>query len=245
MSIDWNAIAHEWHADQPHPLNPLLKVGEFAQAVKLATRTKFGGHATPEEAGAFHVEFTAMNNKLTEQGKPPMSPEEYSQLVERIAPHSFAYQGRPPTMDEVVRHRDAENSTVAKYYGDLPDRTYPHITSRDMAKYLTLAEPFARMHVDRPPNRLEAARFALGGMNATGIGDYYRAILQSTEGGLWKPQAGGFGAPPEQPEEKGADHGDWRLPRSWEPSEGGFGARQGGEEQPKPQSGGKDTGATE
>lgn len=230
MSIDWNAIAQEWHDDQPHPLNPRLKVGQFAQAVKLATRTKFGGHASPEEAGAFHVEYQAMNDRLEMQGKEPISPEEYTKLLDRIAPHSFALQGRPPTMDEMVRHRDAEPSTVAKFYGDLPDRIYPHVTSRDMAKYLTLAEPFAKMHLDRYPNRLEAARFALGGLNASGIGDYYQAILHSTEGGLWRPQPGGFGAPPEEPGGEGVDHGDWRLPRTWEPPEGGFGARKGPEE---------------
>lgn len=176
MSI-WDQIAAAWHDAQPHPHNPTLSVGDYATAVKLATRSKFGGHASPQEAGAFWTEFSTLNDRLATEGQRPFTPEEYTQVLDKTAPHSFAYHGRPPTMDEIVRHRDAEPSTIAKYYGDLPDQLYPQVPASQMAKYVQLADEPALQQIGRRPTKGEAAKFALGGFNFAGIGDFYRAMV--------------------------------------------------------------------
>lgn len=176
--IDWKKIANEWHAEQPHPLNPALKVGEYATAVKLATKLKFGGHASAQEAGAFWGEFQQMNQRFMAQGKEAVSPDEFGHLVERVAPVSFAYHGRPPTMRELSQHRDSSPNEVNKYYGDLPDQHYPHVTAGQMAKYLTMAEPHAQQAFGRPPVKLEAARFALSGLSNEDIRNYYEGAIK-------------------------------------------------------------------
>lgn len=174
--IDWKKVAEQWHSEQPHPLNPALKVAEFATAVKLATKMKFGGHASAQEAGAFWGEFQQMNHTLGAQGKPPVTPLEMGHLIDRISPVSFAYHGRPPTMQEVAQHRDSTPAQVHTYYSDLPDQHYPHVSAGQMAKYLTLADAHAQEHLGRPPVKLEAARFALGNFSSEDVAGYYRGL---------------------------------------------------------------------
>lgn len=231
MTTNWTDIAQSYWSAQPSPHNPLLTNGEYPTFVKLATKAKFGGHASAHEAGLFAAEFKAMNASLQDKRKDPITPEEFGHLLDRIAPISFALHGRPPSMQEIVRHRDAEPSTVQKFYSDLPDQHYPHVTAGQMAKTLALAEEPAVSLLGRKPVKLEAARFALGNLGFSDIIDYYKGIsgLPSQEGGLWTPQPGGFGAPPEgsqQPEPN-------PLPPlgPWSPQPGSFGGPKKGGEQ--------------
>ena len=225
MTTSWTDVATTYWNAQPSPHNPQLTNGEFPMFVKLATKAKFGGHATAHEAGLFATEFKSMNANLAAKGKDAISPEEFGHLLDRIAPTSFAFHGRPPTMQEIVRHRDSEPSTIQKFYSDLPDQHYPHVTAGQMAKALSLAEEPAVSLLGRKPVKLEAARFAMGNLGFSDIIDYYQGISglrPSTEGAIWTPPPGGFGAPPEgsqQPEPR-------TLPPlgPWIPRPGGFGA---------------------
>lgn len=232
---DWGQIAEGYWRAQPSPHNPSLTNGELSMFVRLATKAKYGGHASHQEAGAFATEFKSMNQSLMAKGKDPITPEEMGHLLERISPVSFALHGRPPTMSELVRHREAEPNTVQKYYSDLPDQHYPHVTAGQMAKMLALAEEPAQSFLGRSPVKLEASRFALGNLGFSDIIDYYRGISgikQSTEGGLWTPPAGGFGAPPEGSDQPQPNP----LPPlgPWQPEQGTFGARPGGGQDPGP-----------
>ena len=111
--INWEQHVSDWHNNQPHPdtahLPPSqqLKVGDYTTAVKMATQTKFGGHATAEEASAFWQEFQGANQTLAAQNKPTLTPQDYLTQVQQLAPVSAALHGRPPTMNEVVRLRDS------------------------------------------------------------------------------------------------------------------------------------------
>ena len=229
---NWSDVATSYWNAQPSPHNPSLTNGEYPVAVKLATKSKFGGHASAHEAGAFWSEFKSMNASLTAKAKEPISPEEFGHLLDRIAPISFALHGRPPSMAEIVRHREAEPSTVQKYYSDLPDQHYPHVTAGQMAKYLALSEEPSVSLLSRQPTKLEASRFALGGLGFSDVIDYYNGISglkTSQEGGLWTPQPGGFGAaPPKEPEPN-------PLPPmgEWKPEPGTFGAprKEGGNQE--------------
>lgn len=174
--IDWAQIVNDYFSEQPHPQAPDLTIGEYPIAVKLATKLKFGGHASAHEATAFWHEFKGLNTRLQSQGKEPLAPQEFEHLVDHLSKVSFTYHGRPPSMSEIARFRDAEPSTISKYYGDLPDEHYPHVTAAQMVKYLTLAEPYARQHLDRSPLKLEAARFHHGGFAAQGIESYYKMM---------------------------------------------------------------------
>lgn len=185
-------IVHQWQADQPHPKAPSLKVGEYPVAAKLATMLKFGsGYAGPQEAANFWREFQAMNMALQQQNKAPYSPEEFAQVAKQVAVSSFAYHGRPPTMAEMTRLRDAHPKDISGFYGSLPDEHYPTVSAADMAKALHSAQPWANMIMQREPNKLDAATLIHSGEHPQ---DYYKR-LQGDQGGN-QDQVGGLAGEP-------------------------------------------------
>src|SRR5438034_5382294 len=141
MSIDWESVAKSYWDAQPHPRAPSLKIGEFATAVKLASMIRFGGHAAPHEAALFWDEFKATG----------MSPQEFEHALDRIAPLSYVFHGRPPTMKELLQLKDKSPAEVNRHYGDLPDRHHPEISASNMVKAFQAARPWARQHLDREP----------------------------------------------------------------------------------------------
>lgn len=165
MSIDWGKVAKEYWDRQPHPRAPSLTIGEFATAVKLATMTRFGGHASPEQAALFYPEFKSLG----------ISPTDFEHAIDRLAPVSFAYHGRPPTMQEIVRLKDEPPAKASSYYADLPDRHYPWVTAATMIKNLQAAEPHAQQYLGRPPVKLEAAHLSASGERPA---DYYARLAQ-------------------------------------------------------------------
>lgn len=171
MSTDWNSIAQQWQNEQPHPLEPALKVGEFALAVKLASMAKFGGHASAHEAALFWPQFQATG----------MSPDEFEHALEHLAPLSFTYHGRPPTMREIAMFKDKQPHEARRYFADLPDRNYPHVTAGEMVKALRAAEPHAQEHLGRGPVKYEAQYLHHSGENPA---DYYAKLgAQQQESG--------------------------------------------------------------
>jgi hypothetical protein len=170
-------IVHQWHAEQPHPLAPSIKVGEFPVAAKLAAVLKHGqGEAPhPQEIAAFWTEFQTMNQTLSAQKKMPLGPEEFTHLAKQMARSSFAYHGRPPTMYEIGKLRDAGPKDIHDYFGALPDEHYPTVPAAEMAKALHSATPWAQTILDREPNKLEAAYLYHSGQNAR---DYYQSVKQ-------------------------------------------------------------------
>ncbi len=146
-------LAREFFDEQPHPMAPDLKIKEFATAVKLATALKFGSHATPQEATLFWPHFQALQ----------MSPENFEHVVDRLAPLSYTYHGRPPTMAEIGELRDKSPKEARTYFSDLPDQHYPSVSAGDMVKHLVAAEPHAKQHLQRPPNKYEAQYLAHSG----------------------------------------------------------------------------------
>lgn len=176
MSVDWERIASEWWRAQPHPLEPRLTIGDFPIAVKLATRARFGGHASPHEAAAHWQEFQSTNKRLAAQGKEPLSPEEYTHLLDQIAPVSFTYHGKPPSMHEIVALRDQSPKAIRDHYASLPDQHYPHVTAGEMVKSLESAKPWANEHLKRDPVKSEAAYLHHSGHHPQ---DYYAYLGQA------------------------------------------------------------------
>lgn len=144
---DWGSVAKSHWDAQPHPSAPSVPIGEYATAVKLATKTKFGGHASPQEAELFHHEFKQMG----------IAPQDYEQALDRLAPLSFTYHGRPPTMAEIAQHKDSDPKAARSYYAELPDKQYPHVPAGAMVKALQSANPHFDEHLGRPATKLEAA----------------------------------------------------------------------------------------
>ena len=177
--INWDKIAEEYWADQPHPLAPSLRVGDFATAVKLATKVKFGGHATAKEAEMFWPGFVASG----------ITPENFLHAVDRLAPLSFTYHGRPPSMQEIVQLNEKSPKEARSYFADLPDKNYPHVSAGDMVKTLQSAEPHAMRHLKRVPNKVEAAYLHHSGERPA---DYYQRLAeerdQSGDGQATLPQ---------------------------------------------------------
>lgn len=181
-------VVHAWHSAQPHPLAPTLTQGDFPVAMRLATFLKFGqGHAGPQEAANFWSEFQAMNQSLLAQNRQPISPEEFTHVAQQMAKSSFAYHGRPPSMYEIGRLRDANPKDITDYYGALPDEHYPTISAADMAKAIHTARPWANQALGRDPLKLEAAYFASSGHSPA---DYYKEVAR----GGSDPTGGNAGA---------------------------------------------------
>src|SRR5215813_7601933 len=169
-------LVHQWHAEQPHPQNPSVKVGDYPIAARLATILKFGqGHATPQEVGNFWREFQSMNESLVAQKKMPVSPDEFGHLAQQIARSSFTYHGRPPSMHEIARLRDADPQIIHDYYGALPDEHYPSVPAAKMVEALHAARPWANMITKGEPTKLDAAYLYHSGHSAQ---DYYTARAQ-------------------------------------------------------------------
>jgi hypothetical protein len=170
VSVDWHQIAQTYWNEQPHPKDPTgrLKIGEFATAVKLASVLKFGGHANATEASAFWPEFQASG----------MSPQEFEHAVDRIAPLSFTYHGRPPSIPELVQLKDEHPKNVHSYFAGLPDKHYPHVSAGDMVSSLEAARPHAQEHLGRDPVKLEAAYLHHSRENPA---DYYSRLKATDE----------------------------------------------------------------
>jgi len=146
MSEEHDAIAKSYWDAQPHPLAPSLTIGEFATMVKLATMAKFGGHANAHEATLFAPEFKASG----------LSPEDFEHTLDKIAPLSFTYHGRPPTMKEIATLKDAQPHEATKYFSDLPHKIYGDVSAGNMVKAVQAAKPHAMEHLGREPELNEA-----------------------------------------------------------------------------------------
>jgi hypothetical protein len=167
-------LVQQWHAQQPHPKAPSVTVGDYPVAARLATILKFGQQSPgPQEVAGFWREFGAMNETLTAQKKLPIGPEEFVHLAQQAARSSFAYHGRPPSMYELGRLRDAHPKDIADYYAALPDQHYPTVPAGEMAKALQAAQPHAQQHIGREPNKGEAAYLYHSGASPDG---YYQSL---------------------------------------------------------------------
>lgn len=176
MSVDFKKIAADFWGSQPSPHEPSLTNAEFPQAVKLATKFKFGGHASATEASMFWRQFKQMNESLAQKGKDPIGPEEAGHLLDQIAPVSFAYHGRPPSMKELANMSDQTPKQVRDYFSSLPDKHYPDVTAGEMVKALVSATPWANEHLSRDALKNEARYLHHSGEAPN---EYYSRLAQS------------------------------------------------------------------
>jgi hypothetical protein len=186
VSIDWGKAAKAYYDEQPHPQGHGLKIGEFATAVKLASMMRFGGHAEPHEAAMFWQEFKATG----------MSPDEFEHALDHMAPISYVFHGRPPTMKELVQLKDKSPAEVSRHYGDLPSKTHPEISAANFVKAYQAARPWAREHLGREPVATEAAYLHHSGEHPS---SYYQRIKPQEEPNGTQTSVGG------QPGEGGVD----------------------------------------
>ena len=168
MSVDWEQIAKTFWDAQPHPQAPSLTIGEYATMVKLATMAKFGGHASPHEAALFAPEFKASG----------LTPEEFEHTLDRIAPLSFTYHGRPPTMKEIAQLKDRQPHEARKYFADLPHKYLPHMSAGEAVKVMQAARPHAQEHLDRQPSLTEVAYLHHSGDSPR---DYYAKMAEQSK----------------------------------------------------------------
>jgi len=50
---DWHRTVGDYYGRKPHPQSKGLNVKDYATAIKMATKNRFGGHANAQEAEAF------------------------------------------------------------------------------------------------------------------------------------------------------------------------------------------------
>ena len=165
---DWAAIAEDFYGNMPHPAAPGVKVKDYPTAVRLATATKFGGHASPQEASMFWREFQGLG----------MSPSQYEASLKVLAPLSYTYHGRPPSMQEIARFKDEQPAQARDYYHNLPDKHYPEVPAGEMIKQLKQASPHAQQHLGRGPNKYEAAELHAMGAKSDHAASYYASMKE-------------------------------------------------------------------
>lgn len=152
-SVDWAQISHDFLGNLPHPLAPSIKSADYPTAARLAAATAHSSRITPPAVEAFWGEFNALNKGL---GDRAMSPDQYTAALKNIAPLSYVFHGRPPTMAEIGQMHDAAPDKVRSYYYNLPDQNYPDVPAGDMVKALQSAQPFSRLYLGRDPVKNEA-----------------------------------------------------------------------------------------
>ena len=86
-----------------------------------------------------------------------MSPQDFEHALERVAPLSYVYHGRPPTMREIGDLAGKASHEVRRYFADLPDKHHPELTAHEMVSAYQAARPWARQHLEREPVKSEAA----------------------------------------------------------------------------------------
>jgi len=149
MSVDYDQLMHEHYSNLPHPDNPELSVGDFPVAVKLATKMKGQGMATAKEAGAFWDEFQNLG----------LSPLHFEELLDQLAPLSWRYHNRPPTMREVGIHAEGDPKKARDYYGNLPSEHDPSVTAHEFVQAHAVAQRYSKQHLGRNPYALEVTYF--------------------------------------------------------------------------------------
>lgn len=190
---DWGNLAKGYFDEQAHPRGHGLKIREVATAVKLASMMKFGGHASLHEAALFWQEFAP-------GGVPIMPPQDFEHALDHLAPVSYAFHGRPPTLRELSLLRDKSSAEVNRHYGDLPSRSHPEISAANYVKTFQSARPWARQHLEREPVSTEVGYLHHSGERPD---VYYQRLSaqntpQTTDGvqAQERPDAGGRGVPP-------------------------------------------------
>jgi hypothetical protein len=173
--VDWGAIAHDFMGSLPHPAAPSIQVKDYPTAARLAAATAHSSDINPKSVEAFWQEFNSINKGL---GDRAMSPEQYTDAIKNIAPVSYVFHGRPPTMAEIAQMHDAPPEKVRGYYYNLPDKNYPDVPAGDMVKALQSATPFSRMYLGRDPVKNEARYLFHSGANPA---DHYQMLAAPTK----------------------------------------------------------------
>jgi hypothetical protein len=174
MSVNFDELVAEHYGNRPHPLSrmsPPILVKDWETAVRLATATKFGGHAEPHEVELFWKEFQSLQ----------MPPTQYMDLLDRLSKWSFRYHDKPPTMSEIQGLRDAKPAEQHKHYKDLPDSDYPDLSAHEMQAALAKADIPAKQHLQRGAFKNEARGFHHSGMGSEHIDQHYQRLAEDRD----------------------------------------------------------------
>lgn len=174
--VDWHKHAEEYYGgfQQPHPQTgqPLdIKVRDYPTAVKLATASKFGlkgGHADPKEAEMFWKEFQGTG----------LSPDQYLETLKALAPLSWRYHDRPPSIREVVKSttENWDSKRIRMHYSEMPHEKYPEMSAGEYIKAHHSAAFYSNQHLGRDPYGHEVAHFHSGNMGPQSIDAHYRMV---------------------------------------------------------------------
>jgi hypothetical protein len=86
-----------------------------------------------------------------------MSSQDFEHVLERVAPISYSFHNRPPTLKELVDLSQKAAHEVHRYFADLPSKERPEISAGDYVKAFQAARPWARQHLEREPVSVEVA----------------------------------------------------------------------------------------
>jgi hypothetical protein len=153
----------DYYGNLPHPLAPSIRAREYPAYAKIAAMFKDG---MPDGKD---VEAAAQMLRGIQ-----LAPSEFEYLWKIARPVANRLTGQDPHPIELQRLKNASPAEIAQYYGSLPHRDYPEISSADFARYHHAMTPIARQHVQRDPVALEVARAAAAGWSHEDIGTFYR-----------------------------------------------------------------------
>ena len=157
----------------PHPDVPNLTNAEYATYQRVAAMQRNPHPATHEDVKNAAEQLKAVD----------LSPHEWEYAWSISRPLANRLLGRDPTIQELVRHRDAHPGDIHDFYSRHPSTSHPEIPAGTMIQYAHMAADAASRHLDRAPHLKEVAQFAAAGHSTDHIEEYYQRMAQEREDG--------------------------------------------------------------
>jgi hypothetical protein len=170
-SVKLAKVAQEAFGQLPHPDVPEITNAEYPVYERVASMMR-----NPHKPTHMDVKDAFHQLKSVD-----LSPHEWEHAWTVSRPVANRLLGRDPTIQELIRHRDAHPADIHDYYYHSPSTSHPEFKAGVMAKYMHMASESASRHVERKPLLQEAALFAASDFTHEHIDQHYERMKQETE----------------------------------------------------------------
>jgi hypothetical protein len=161
-------VVRETFGKLPHPDAPELTNAEYPVYERVAAMMRNPHQPTAADVKDAYHQLQAAD----------LSPHEWEHAWTISRPIANRLLGQDPTLQELIRHRDAHPSEIYDYYWHHPSTSHPEIKAGVMAKYGHMAVDAASRHLERAPLLSEIAQFASAEHHPEHIDAYYQRLAQ-------------------------------------------------------------------
>jgi hypothetical protein len=164
-------IVRESFGKLPHPEAPELTNDEYPVYRRVAAMMRNPHQPTTADVKDAYNQLKAVD----------LSPHEWEHAWTISRPIANRLLGQDPTLQELLRHRDAHPSEIYDYYWHSPSTSHPEIKAGVMAKYTHMAVDAASRHLERAPLLHEIAQFASAEHRPEHIDAYYQRLASERD----------------------------------------------------------------